>query len=882
MNASFQAGSIVFRNWHISKRIGAGSFGEVFEIQREDFGQLYRAALKVIRIPQNHDEYRRALEDGMSPREAEQYFYSVVENVVSEFAIMSRLKGTANVVSYEDHEVIRYADGIGWNILIRMELLTPLNCYTAENPFTRRDVIRLGIEMLRALELCQKFNIIHRDIKPENIFVSDLGDFKLGDFGIARTIEKTSSGMSKKGTYTYMAPEVYRGQEYGFSVDTYALGLVLYRLLNKNRAPFLPPVPEPITHNKQEAALVKRMSGIAVEKPFYAEGRLAEIVLKACAYDVNARYSSPLQMREELEAILYTEDEAEIIYPCGDDLPLPEIVYFSQTPHDEAVSERACLDETGKTVSVFDDRWVEPSIAKKASASAINEPYSDGTQAIFASRTPTVAEVVPGPGTKISFAESSPGEIAKPNSKNRIVAVSVIGLALVAAVLIFVLFYRNSKPIQTQNEQYATLISRGKSYFETDPPRAESIFLQAQQLIPERTEAYVSYAHALYCSAKYDKCISYIEDDLALGKSYDIAAQNQLSEILGSAYYGKGEYEAAASILRLSTAGGDPTLPAMRDYALSLARLGDIEAANNVLARMIEAGVDNELVRFVQAEIDCVQGFYQQAEVEFESVFSTTNDDGLKKRCLRSLAELYRDCSQLSYAASSPIPQPASKGVEVLNQAIQQFGQSYDSTLWELLGLAYYDSYNLGETEEVEYLNKAAEAFQEVITLGVQSDFSLTYLYFIHFEQNDYVKAETVLTQYEESYPLNYLPHALRGIMLIAIENEKGQDLRDFSGAFQEYEKAGELIRSSDDIGYYLQLDSLINQLPAQGAGDGTYVVEAGDTIYGIMMKVYETYSDELYAAFLEYNGKTANDTIFNGEELLIPPRSVLDSMIEE
>ena len=186
-------------------------------------------------------EYLQSVYDeGMSPEQAEAYFYSVVESVVREFAIMARLKGTGHVVNYEDHTVIRRQDKLGWDILIRMELLTPLLPYAMAHPFSRRDVIQLGIDLCRALELCQKYNVIHRDIKPENIFVSENGDFKLGDFGIARTIEHSGLGLSKKGTYNYMAPEVYRGNDYGFNVDLYSMGLVLYRLLNKNRLPFLP------------------------------------------------------------------------------------------------------------------------------------------------------------------------------------------------------------------------------------------------------------------------------------------------------------------------------------------------------------------------------------------------------------------------------------------------------------------------------------------------------------------------------------------------------------------------------------------------------------------------------------------------------------------
>jgi len=193
----------------------------------------------------------------------------------------------------------------------------------------RRDIIRLGIDICKALELCQRYNIIHRDIKPENIFISDNRDYKLGDFGIARTIERTTSGLSKKGTYSYMAPEVYAGREYGFSVDTYSLGLVLYRMLNKNRGPFLPQPPEAITFSSREQALARRMSGEALPRPFYGEGRLGEIVLKACAFDPKDRYSSPQQLRQELEAILYTQTDAAVIYPDGDELTMDRESYAS-------------------------------------------------------------------------------------------------------------------------------------------------------------------------------------------------------------------------------------------------------------------------------------------------------------------------------------------------------------------------------------------------------------------------------------------------------------------------------------------------------------------------------------------------------------------------
>ncbi|NLV98210.1 MAG: LysM peptidoglycan-binding domain-containing protein [Clostridiaceae bacterium] len=61
---------------------------------------------------------------------------------------------------------------------------------------------------------------------------------------------------------------------------------------------------------------------------------------------------------------------------------------------------------------------------------------------------------------------------------------------------------------------------------------------------------------------------------------------------------------------------------------------------------------------------------------------------------------------------------------------------------------------------------------------------------------------------------------------------------------------------------------------------DSIYVVQAGDSPWAIMMESYGTYSDELYEAFMKYNGKAVGDNIFTGEELRVPAQAVLDAMI--
>ena len=298
-----------WNGWTIEELLGEGQFGKVYRLARNEFGRTYESALKVIRIPKNESEYRSIQSEGMDEESITSYYKSVVEEIVSECDLMYELKGNSNIVSYEGHKVEKLEDSYGWEIFIRMELLMPLLKYMSEHTFSENDIIRLGVDICKALELCQRYNIIHRDIKPENVFISRQGSYKLGDFGIARRLEGATTGMSKKGTYSYMAPEVYNNRPYNSTVDTYSLGIMMYRLANKNRAPFLPPYPEKIKFSDKENANQRRMSGEKIPAPCDASEALSEIILKACAFDPKERYSSPAGMRKSLEELVHPIEE---------------------------------------------------------------------------------------------------------------------------------------------------------------------------------------------------------------------------------------------------------------------------------------------------------------------------------------------------------------------------------------------------------------------------------------------------------------------------------------------------------------------------------------------------------------------------------------------
>ena len=287
--------------WKIIEKIGEGSFGKVYKAQRTERGKSFYSAIKIINIPGSQSELNSVRSETGDDQAARLYFQNLVEECIQEISTMEYFRGNSYIVSVEDFKVMEYLDAIGWEISIRMEYLTSFMDCCAEKQLTENEVIQLGLDLSKALEYCRKLNIIHRDIKPENIFVSRFGDFKLGDFGIARELERTMSGFSKKGTYSYMAPEMYKGEKYDSGVDIYSLGIVLYKLMNHNRLPFMNLEKQFITYRDKENALTRRMSGEQMEPPAEAGRLFAQIILKACAFDPAKRYQTPEEFYRDLD-----------------------------------------------------------------------------------------------------------------------------------------------------------------------------------------------------------------------------------------------------------------------------------------------------------------------------------------------------------------------------------------------------------------------------------------------------------------------------------------------------------------------------------------------------------------------------------------------------
>ena len=292
---------VVWPGWEVVRKIGEGSFGGVYEIHRTlPDGRVEKAALKKLTVPKDNSEIRELYSQSFSKENITAHYKDQMRDLVNEYTLTQELNGCRNVVACHDVQCVQHTDGIGWDIYIRMELLKPLK-HVLSADYQEMAVLKLGLSLCNALLACQEHHIVHRDIKPENILVSDRGEFKLGDFGIAKVSEKTATG-TMTGTMGYMAPEVANRWHYGAQADIYSLGMVLYWMMNRRTLPFLPfPPAIPTAAQRQEAAN-RRFAGESFPPPINGSRELKAIVMKACAFSTEDRYQAVRELRWDLYA----------------------------------------------------------------------------------------------------------------------------------------------------------------------------------------------------------------------------------------------------------------------------------------------------------------------------------------------------------------------------------------------------------------------------------------------------------------------------------------------------------------------------------------------------------------------------------------------------
>jgi serine/threonine protein kinase len=264
--------------------IGSGGMGVVYAAQQDRPRRT--VAIKVLRRGYRHPEILQRFE-----REAE---------------ILGRLQHPGIAQVYAFHPGDRSAPA---HLVMELVAGPPLTDYARSERLPAAARVQLILKVAEAIQHAHDRGIVHRDLKPANVLVTDGGQPKVLDFGIARAVGNDMPRLTVQtahgqlmGTLAYMSPEQLRGrsEEVDGRSDVYALGVLLYRLL-ADRAPF--DIGDLSWPEAIQRVLESEPVPLGDVQPAL-RGPLEQIAARAMSRDLSGRYQTAAELAADLQRFL--------------------------------------------------------------------------------------------------------------------------------------------------------------------------------------------------------------------------------------------------------------------------------------------------------------------------------------------------------------------------------------------------------------------------------------------------------------------------------------------------------------------------------------------------------------------------------------------------
>lgn len=348
----------LFGSWYIENMVAQGRSSVIYRVSRTENVDTQYLGLKTIRFPRSEQDFNRVMASGKYDSPS-QYLTALEASLQKNMEKMMSLRANKNIVRFDNYQIIRELNC--FHVVILMELLTPLSDYLSPDRIDCTEIAKMGSDLCKALAGFRQAGIMHREVKPENIFVDADGNYKLGDFGIAAV---DNIGDKVEEISTYLAPEILRDEPNDYCSDIYSLGVLMYKFINRNRMPFLPDFPAPISPADRQRAFERRMSGELLTKPANADLPFAKIIFKAAAFRPEDRYADPRLLEADLQRYIiaangqsFSDDRTQVIPPIKEyRIATDGDVHFnSYNPNTSDDNQTDAQDEYAQAFSDDDD-----------------------------------------------------------------------------------------------------------------------------------------------------------------------------------------------------------------------------------------------------------------------------------------------------------------------------------------------------------------------------------------------------------------------------------------------------------------------------------------------------------------------------------------------
>lgn len=299
--------------------------------------------VKAISIPASSVQLDALLLTGAykDPADAVDYFREQAEGIVREAECLQKLSRLEGFLPYEGWQVEPMENGrLGYRVFLVSSFKRTLDKFMRRTLMTHLQAVNLGLDLCAALAICRRAGLMYVDLKPTNIFMSEDKEYRIGDLGFVKLDSLKFTSLPEKYVSPYSAPEVHDAMNsLNETVDTYALGMLLYQIYNDGQLPFRGKAPAE-----------------ELPSPCNADYEIAEIIMKAIAPKPADRWSDPLEMGKALAAYLQRNTvnndpistAAEVVQdaefsPVTEEIEAPPT---EKTAAEETAAEETAAEET--------------------------------------------------------------------------------------------------------------------------------------------------------------------------------------------------------------------------------------------------------------------------------------------------------------------------------------------------------------------------------------------------------------------------------------------------------------------------------------------------------------------------------------------------------